>query len=183
LPEGFREVLEAHGVQGLRVLYFERAADQGFIAPMHWSRQAVAMTSTHDIPTIAGWWTEHDLDLRDSLGLVRDLQAERAARAVDRERLWSAMKASGAAAGQTPPRDAPELVVDAAVAHTALSACDLMLLPMEDAIGTVEQPNLPGTHDQHPNWRRRLPDRAEKLLSAPPTARRLAAIRAARGGA
>ncbi len=183
LPEGFRERLQSHGVQGLRVLYFERAEDQGFIAPSHWSRQAVAMTSTHDVPTIAGWWTEHDLDLRSGLGLVRDLAAERAARAVDRERLWSAMVASASTAGPPPPRDMPEKVVDAAIAHTARAACDLLLLPMEDAIGTVEQPNLPGTYEQHPNWRRRLPERAERLLSAPAVARRLAAIRAARGGA
>ena len=34
---------------------------------------------------------------------------------------------------------------------------------MEDALGTVEQVNLPGTVDEHPNWRRRLPVSLEDL--------------------
>ena len=31
-----------------------------------------------------------------------------------------------------------------------------MALQLEDALGAIEQANLPGTIDQHPNWRRRL---------------------------
>ena len=34
-----------------------------------------------------------------------------------------------------------------------------------------EQPNLPGTIDQHPNWRRRLTAEAGTLLDEPRTAR------------
>ena len=41
---------------------------------------------------------------------------------------------------------------------SALGPSPLALLPAEDALALVEQPNLPGTVDQHPNWRRRLPD-------------------------
>ena len=47
--------------------------------------------------------------------------------------------------------------VDAAVRHTAGTAGALSLIPLEDVLGQVEQPNLPGTIDEHPNWRRRLP--------------------------
>jgi 4-alpha-glucanotransferase len=32
-----------------------------------------------------------------------------------------------------------------------------MILPVEDLLGLEEQPNLPNTVDEHPNWRRRLP--------------------------
>jgi 4-alpha-glucanotransferase len=28
---------------------------------------------------------------------------------------------------------------------------------VEDVLALTEQPNLPGTIDEHPNWRRRLP--------------------------
>ncbi|PSD25868.1 hypothetical protein C7E18_18510, partial [Stenotrophomonas maltophilia] len=31
------------------------------------------------------------------------------------------------------------------------------LLPLEDALGSRAQVNLPGTVNGHPNWRRRLP--------------------------
>ena len=33
----------------------------------------------------------------------------------------------------------------------------LMALSMEDLLGVVDQPNIPGTIDEHPNWRQRLP--------------------------
>ncbi|MEH3108197.1 MAG: malto-oligosyltrehalose synthase [Sphingomonas fennica] len=48
--------------------------------------------------------------------------------------------------------------MDAAIAYVAAAACDLAIVPAEDMIGLDEAPNLPGTIDEHPNWRRRLPD-------------------------
>ncbi len=33
----------------------------------------------------------------------------------------------------------------------------IQLIPLEDALEVVEQVNIPGTIDQHPNWRQKLP--------------------------
>jgi 4-alpha-glucanotransferase len=33
----------------------------------------------------------------------------------------------------------------------------LLAIALEDVLGVVDQPNVPGTTDEHPNWRRRLP--------------------------
>ena len=54
------------------------------------------------------------------------------------------------------------------------------ILPLEDALALPEQPNLPGTIDQHPNWRRRLAGDAARLLDAPKVARRLEVFARAR---
>jgi (1->4)-alpha-D-glucan 1-alpha-D-glucosylmutase len=35
---------------------------------------------------------------------------------------------------------------------------------MEDVAGEVEQANLPGTCDSHPNWRRRLSAKLDDIL-------------------
>ncbi len=70
--------------------------------------------------------------------------------------------------------------MDAAARHVGGAACTLVLLPMEDAIGQREQPNLPGTLDEHPNWRRRLPDTAARILNDPATAARLKSLDTAR---
>ena len=64
-------------------------------------------------------------------------------------------------------------MVDAALAHVGGAGCALAILPLEDALALPEQPNLPGTIDEHPNWRRRLPGDAATLLDAPDVARRL----------
>ena len=50
---------------------------------------------------------------------------------------------------------------------SAAPPATLVLLPIEDALGQAEQPNLPGTCDEHPNWRRRLPDAAARILDDP----------------
>ena len=180
VPEGFNQRLTDAGVMGLRLLWFEKTKDGAFKPPSTWTPDAVAMTSTHDVATVAGWWTATDIDRRAELGLVPDEAAQRADRETARVALWDAFLDSGAAAGEPPPEGKPAPVVDAAARHVGGAACTLVLLPMEDAIGQTEQPNLPGTLDEHPNWRRRLPDAASRILDVPATAARLKSLDTAR---
>lgn len=179
VPDGLRLPLSARGIMGMRVLWFERDADGGFIPPARWPREAVAMTSTHDLPTVAGWWSERDIDLRSSLGRGADAAAEaaaRARRAADRERLWHAFTASSATTENQPPREQARAVVDAAIEHVGASPSALAILPAEDLFALTEQPNVPGTIDEHPNWRRRMPDRTDRLLARPAVAARVARL-------
>lgn len=67
-------------------------------------------------------------------------------------------------------------VVDAAVNFIAQTPSRLALLPLEDALGLDDRPNLPGTIDEHPNWRRRYPGQAQELLDPPEIRRRLASL-------
>ena len=157
VPDGFQNRLCDAGIDGMRVLYFERNRSDAFVSPNHWSPHAAAMTSTHDLPTVAGWWSGRDIEWHERLGHVSDPDVAREERAKDRDRLWEAFITSGAADGEPPSPEAPQAVVDAACVHIGGAACELVMLPIEDAIGLVEQPNLPGTVDEHPNWRRRLP--------------------------
>lgn len=182
VPEGFNQRLTDAGIMGLRVLWFQKCEDGLFKRPSSWTRDAVGMTSTHDLPTVAGWWTETDLDRRMALGLVSDEAQERADRGEDRERLWGGFLDSGAASGEMPAENQPEPIVDAAIVHVGGAACSLVLLPTEDIIGEREQPNLPGTTDEHPNWRRRMPDTADRILNEPAAARRLASLASVRAG-
>ena len=46
------------------------------------------------------------------------------------------------------------------------TSSDIVLLPIEDALALHEQPNLPGTVNEHPNWRRRYATDAKNLLSS-----------------
>lgn len=180
VPEHFREQLEGHGVYGMRVLWFERE-DADFTEPSHWDRAAMAMTSTHDLPTAAGWWTGSDIALRAAHGVLgrdhrrEDVEQERDA---DRGSLWRAF--SAAQIVSVPPPREPEPFVDAALRFVAATGSELCLLPLEDVLGEVDQPNLPGTTDEHPNWRRRTPSNAAGLLDGPEASRRLAAVSAKR---
>lgn len=181
LPEGFQWRLAQMGILGMRILQFEKDQSGQFHPPANWTAQAAAMTSTHDLPTLAGWWSGRDLAWRDRFGLARDAAAEADERDAERSQLWGAMCSSGAAHGDIPTPDNTAPAVDAAIAHTAGSACELMILPLEDALGLVEQPNIPGTNAEHPNWRRLLPAKAATMLREPSVAARLNAA-SRRGG-
>ncbi|WP_244306357.1 4-alpha-glucanotransferase [Paraburkholderia lacunae] len=164
VPHGFRERLDEHGIAGIRVLWFERGQDdKGFKPPHAWDRNAVGTTTTHDLPTVAGWWRGSDIAWRNRIGQTmaradgRDPEeAAQEERAADRAELWSAFQQAGVAASNVaapPPDNAP---VDEALAFIAATPGPLVTYPLEDLLAQVEQPNLPGSIDEHPNWRRRM---------------------------
>lgn len=182
VPGGFRETLETAGVHGMRVLWFERSG-HSFLPPDAWDSAAVAMTSTHDLPTVAGWWHGSDIAARAACGRLGAGVQESdvaAGRAGDRSALWDAFVQAGVANDQPPSPDNTAPVVDAALAFTARTNSPLCLLPIEDVIGQEEQPNLPGTIDEYPNWRHRLPGEAGSLLDEPHAAARVKRLAADR---
>lgn len=178
-PGGFAEAIDATGMLGMRVLWFERALDHGFIGPQDYPPDSVAMTGTHDTATVAGWWAGRDLDWAEELGRLpvdsnREREDER--RAWDRGLLWATF-------GGGEPRPAPEEtapVVEAALRHIGRARSRIALAPLEDILALEEQPNLPGTISEHPNWRRRMEAPLEDLLAQPDTAQRIDALAKAR---
>jgi len=179
LPDGYGEKLSTAGIAGMRVLWFERDSQGRFTPPSSWTPTAVAMTTTHDLPTTAGWWEGKDIEWRARLNMKGDGEAERLG---DRAALWSALQASGATAAPQPPDTDGAAVTYAAAAHLGRAACTLALLPVEDALSLPEQPNLPGTVDEHPNWRRRLPGDAEAIFAREDFMARLAVLANGRKG-
>ena len=180
VPAGFREACMAAGVLSYRLLYFERTEDGGFAAPADYPEWSLAAASTHDLPTVAGWWRASDIDLRESLGLYPSAEQaarDRAERARDRQRLADALAAQDLG-GPEPPEEAPLIAIQR---YLARSRAALLMIQPEDVLGLVEQANLPGTIDQHPNWRRKLPvDIDDLTVPGSPLATVAAAVNAER---
>ena len=181
LPHGFRERLDGAGIAGMQVLRFERDAGGHFREPAHWRPTATAMTVTHDLPPTAGWWKGHDIQERSRLGKIADegaANAELASRERDRHFLWAAFRHAGVALTEQPPPALTDPAVDAAARFIAATPCHLAILSLEDALGEVEQPNLPGTIDERPNWRIRQQADTRELLGVPSAQPRLEAMKA-----
>jgi 4-alpha-glucanotransferase len=87
---------------------------------------------------------------------------------------------AGSAQGAEPPSIPERAPLNEAVSFLGRSLGPLAILPLEDALGLAEQPNLPGTVETHPNWRRRMPQTVDTLLDAPDAAARLALLNDAR---
>jgi 4-alpha-glucanotransferase len=183
VPQGFRAELDEFGIKGMQVLWFERQGAR-FVPPEKWRKSAVGMTTTHDLPTVAGWWLGKDIAWRKKLKLFAagDGAAKAAAeRKRDRAHLWDAFVRAGVATGRPPGSHDVAKVLAGAIGYLGKTACELVVLPLEDALGRKEQPNLPGTISEHPNWRRRILVEAGAICrqkQVAPRLRRLAASRA-----
>lgn len=179
IPPGLRDVLAARGILGMRVLLFEHHGGH-FQAPHQYSAQALATTTTHDIPTVAGWWQGRDIDWRIRVGQCSEEDRPQQWREREHERggLNRALRADAGDHdhGLLDPQDA----VDAAACFLGHTPAPLVLLPIEDALGQAEQPNMPGIVEIHPNWQRRYPGDSATLLDEPVAARRLSRLAEAR---
>jgi 4-alpha-glucanotransferase len=164
VPREARAALTANGIMSYRVLLFERDASGDFSAPSRYPEAALATTSTHDLPTLAGWWEGNDIVLRAEHrrpGASADVQAQMAERIDDRARLLAALVRAGLLPADTPldPHAIPRLTPALALAlqmFLARTPSALLAVQPEDVFGAVEQANLPGTTFEHPNWRRKL---------------------------
>jgi 4-alpha-glucanotransferase len=177
VPPEFRDGCRAAGIAGMDVLWFQRDGER-FLPPERWRDDAVSMTTTHDLPTVAGWWRGADLELRRGIGTVEESEITR--RPQERILLWQAFTEAGAASGTAPAPDNTDPVVDAAIDLVARAPGPLTIIPLEDIMGAVEQPNLPGTIDEHPNWRRRWRLPVDRMLREPAAEKRLRLLKALR---
>jgi len=186
VPEELREALARAGVLSTRLLPFEREPSGEFAPAAAYPAQAIVAASSHDLPTLAGWWEGSDLKLREKLGLFPDASArdrQIAARGEDRARLLRALAREGLLPEgiAAEPSSTPQISSALALAvHTFLARtpAQLMLVQLEDVIGVREQANLPATTDSHPNWRRKLPVALERW----PAGRRFAKLAATLAG-
>ncbi|HSD00698.1 MAG TPA: 4-alpha-glucanotransferase [Casimicrobiaceae bacterium] len=165
VPHEVRGALARNDILSYRVLLFERGTEGEFKAPKSYPEAALAVASTHDLPTLAGWWEGRDIHLRadhGQLGARPDVRAAMDERVRDRGRLLAALDREGLLPdailldGAAVVSLTPELCV-AVQRFLARTPAALMVMQAEDVYGVTEQVNLPGTTDAHPNWRRKLP--------------------------
>ena len=176
VPAGFRETMATANVFSYRVLYFERHQDGSFIDPSAYPRLSLACISTHDLATLAGWWTGADIELRYEAG-TQDKAAtkrDRESRQQEKTMLLQSLAQSGVlpdemadiARGKAEtPADLPDPLAVAIHKHLARSAALLFAVQLDDMVGGKRQANLPGTTDQYPNWRIRTPVPLEDLAA------------------
>lgn len=191
VPPGFRERLQERGLLGIRVLWFEGAEKgPGFKPPADWDRDVVATTTTHDLPTVTGWWIGEDIRWRAKIGQTAaredGLDAVEVAldeRGADRGLLWKAFQDAGVAPASVAVAEdasAQTAPVDEALAFVAGTPAPLCLYPLEDLLALTEMPNLPGSIDEHPNWRRRMVQPVSELFANDAFVDRLLAVDQAR---
>lgn len=162
IPDGLRAALQDAGILGCRVAMFERdwQGDRSFLPARAYPTACLTSFATHDLPTWAGWQQGRDIDWRRDLGEMT---------APDATAAHHARRAEVAAFSALITPDAAHHSTDSTALHgfLAQTPAALVALQAEDICGQIEQPNLPGTVYDHPNWRRRLPCAATALPDHP----------------
>ncbi|HEY5999205.1 MAG TPA: 4-alpha-glucanotransferase [bacterium] len=173
VPDGFRERMAAAGLCSCRLLWFERAADGAYRRPPEYPRDAMVSITTHDLATLAGFWSGHDLETRREIGHFPTADAYAAALAArrDERRRLSALLAElgllGAPRGGEPaPLDGE--MHNAVVALLCATPSRYLVLAQEDLFKVPDQQNVPGTVAERPNWVWRMPWTLEELETAQP---------------
>jgi 4-alpha-glucanotransferase len=175
VPDHAREALARFGILSYRLFYFEQDGNRQFKLPGEYPPLSLVSASTHDLPTLAGFWQNRDILARREAGVLADDNAVRHAIAqrlgekqkildlLHRLRLIPDSWTRNAA-------DLPELageVLAAIVGFLMSTPSMLMLLNQEDLFKETEQQNLPGTTAEYPNWRRKMKYTAEELELSP----------------
>jgi len=153
VPEGFRETMQDFGIWSYLVMMFERDDARHFRNIDYYRPNALVTLNTHDLCTYAGWRSFSDLKMKLSLGL--DPGENDQAR-------WDALGALDEILRQN-GINANDLY--SVLAFLSRTPSRLLAVSMEDLLGVIDQPNIPGTIDEHPNWRQRLPVTLDKIAA------------------
>jgi 4-alpha-glucanotransferase len=156
---GLQAHLAEHGVLGTTVLWFAAAPDGAPLPPGDWRRGCMATVGTHDVPTVAGFWTGDQVTVRAGLGLLTRPEPEERDRAAETVSQWSAALAAQGLVPPGGPREVEEFTV-ALYGYLARTPALLVGVSLADAVGDTRSQNIPGTVDEYPNWRVPLCDAA-----------------------
>jgi 4-alpha-glucanotransferase len=169
-----REMLHDYGILSYRLLFFERKDDGSFKKPGEYPRQALVSVSTHDLPTLAGFWSGQDLRARLKAGVLdqQSYEDQLRGRAEDKQRMLEVFLAAGLLPASFPRQvnEIPEFIGElhnAAIGFLASTPSELMVLNQEDLFKDTEQQNLPGTTTEYPNWRHKMIYSVEQLRTDP----------------
>ncbi|XSG81350.1 MAG: 4-alpha-glucanotransferase [Methyloligella sp. ZOD6] len=168
VPEGFTDTMVRAGLLSYQVLYFSRHHGH-FFPPHAYRREAMVCASTHDLPTLKGWWTGSDITWREEVGAAtaEEAQAQMEGRTAEKRLLVEALQEAALIEGDPAMiAAADELSEDLLLAihrFLARTPCRLLAVQLDDALAADEQANLPGTIDEHPNWRRKMGVNLEDL--------------------
>lgn len=172
VPAEMKTILAESGIHSYKIFFWEKSqTDGGFISPRDYVEQAMSALSTHDMPTIEGWWSHDDLTLGKQLGLYNDDNVYQIgeARYNDQTRILDSIHWHGVVS-ENVPRDGRNCPMskelrDGLQIHMCLGNCALFSTQIEDWLGMKKPVNVPGTSNEYPNWRRKLSRTINEIFS------------------
>jgi len=175
VPDYVRETLSRYGILSYRLFYFERERSGQFKPPADYPELALVSAATHDLPTLAGFWQNRDIEARRQACVLPDDESVRRAiaqRMSEKQKILDLLHRLQLIPAQSPRNasEIPELtgeLQNAIVGLLMSTPSMLLLLNQEDLFKETDQQNLPGTTAEYPNWRRKMKYALEELRASP----------------
>lgn len=167
-----REALRRFGILSFRLFYFEKDWNTGeFLPPQAYPEWAYTTLNTHDLPTLSGFWEGRDIQMRWDLGRYpgrKEYETALKEREYDRWRLLRALGKEGLLPGgvSEDPQEVKEVKLDLVMSvyrYLGRTPSKLVSVYLDDLLLVKDQQNLPGTINEYPNWKRRLPKTIEEI--------------------
>jgi 4-alpha-glucanotransferase len=163
VPDDIVGKLQENGIHSYKVFFFEQAEDGGFYSPEHYPEQAMATLTTHDMPTLIGYWHCKDLELGKEIGLY---SGDELMKSLYNDRAEAKQQILNSLHGHQSIPDhighdanfvgmTRELNYGMQI-HLAKGQSALLSLQLEDWLEMDMPVNIPGTSEEYPNWRRKL---------------------------
>jgi 4-alpha-glucanotransferase len=165
-----RETLAGFGMLSYRLFYFEKNERGEFRRSDEYPMQSLVSSTTHDLPTLAGFWVGADIEARLAAGIIDEptCRAQFESRAREKQKMVDVLFHLKLLP-ETLPRSAsayPELTGElhnAIVGFLAVTPSQLLAINQEDLTKELHQQNLPGSTWQYPNWGRKMRFTVEQL--------------------
>tara|TARA_Y100000588_G_scaffold143831_1_gene157802 strand:+ start:203 stop:2401 length:2199 start_codon:yes stop_codon:yes gene_type:complete len=171
VPEEIRSKLAENGVYSYRVFFFEQAEDGGFFSPSHYPVQSMSTLTTHDMPTLIGYWHCLDLELGKEIGLYPTeeiLQTLYTDRHKNKQAILDTLHGHGSISDSISHNvnftGMNRELNNGMQVHMAGGSSALLSLQLEDWLEMDKPVNIPGTFDEYPNWRRKLTENIESMF-------------------
>lgn len=156
VPKGMLQKLEEKGILAYNIFYFE--FDQNGSKPLtNYPYQAMTTLSTHDLPTVQGYWKGYDFELGEKFGVYpseKVLNILKQTRHFNKEKIRQEVEKVQELAKDTESvsmQFVHQLQSYVADTHSALFGTQ-----PEDWLNMLDPVNIPGTSTEYPNWRRKL---------------------------
>ncbi|MCE5312679.1 MAG: 4-alpha-glucanotransferase [Nitrospiraceae bacterium] len=166
--ENVWDTLQRYSALSFKLLYFQRQyPEPDFLSPEKYPEHAICSVTTHDLPTLFGFWAGKDIELRKKLGIIKDeeeLQRAYTERVRDKRLLLKAVADSGIDVSSLSDNEITPQLCAAVYEFLSKTPCMLLGVNLDDILGTLEQQNMPGTIDEHPNWRQKTEQSIRQIL-------------------
>jgi 4-alpha-glucanotransferase len=175
VTDEIRDSLSRFDILSYRLFYFEKNhSHKSFKRSQEYPQRALVSSTTHDLPTIVGFWTSADIEARKSAGLIDEQTylSQRSDRMHEKQRMLDCLHTENLLPPHYPRNagEVPELdghLHNAFVGFLAQARSMILLLNQEDLTLEKYQQNLPGSTAEYPNWQRKMRVKIEELRSAP----------------